>query len=79
MKLQTLEVSLELAHLHVVSIDRVLFDVARLVDLIDEDLGVAVSNKPLDSQGNNNAQFMDQDLVLGAIVGLFVVDLQDVF
>jgi hypothetical protein len=50
-------------------------DVAHLVDLIDDDLGVTVSNEPLDSQENSDAQSVDQGLALGAIVGRFVVDL----
>jgi hypothetical protein len=68
-------VSLELAHLSAVGIQRVLLDVAGLVDLVDDDLGVAVGDEPLDSEGNSDAQPMDQGLVLGAVVGLLVVDL----
>jgi hypothetical protein len=49
-----------------------------LVDLIDDDLGVAVRNKSLDLEGNGDAQPMDQGLVLSAIVGRLVMDLQDV-
>jgi hypothetical protein len=74
-KLQALEVSLELMHLSAVSRHRVLPDVTCLVDLIDENLGVAVSNEPLDSQGSNNAQSVDQGLVLGAVIECFVVDM----
>jgi hypothetical protein len=72
-------VSLELAYLGAISIHRILLDVACLVDLIDDDLGVTVSDEPLDSQENSDAQSMDQGLILGAIVGRLVVDLQDVF
>jgi hypothetical protein len=43
--------------------------------LVDDDLGIAVSNKLLDSEGNNDAQPMDQGLVLSAVVGHLVVDL----
>jgi hypothetical protein len=43
--------------------------------MIDDDLGVTVSDEPLDSQGNSDAQSVDQGLVLDAIVGRFVVDL----
>jgi hypothetical protein len=48
-KLQALEVGLELAHLDTVGIHRVLPDVTSLVDLVDDDLRVAVGNKSLDS------------------------------
>jgi hypothetical protein len=46
--------------------------------LIDDVLGVTAGEQPLDSQGNSDARSVDQGLVLGAIVGRFVVDLQDV-
>jgi hypothetical protein len=75
MKLQTLEVGLELAYLSVASVHRILLDVTRLIDLVDDDLGVAVSDEPLDSQGNNDAQSVDHGLVFDAIVGCLVVDL----
>jgi hypothetical protein len=72
---QAFEVGLELSYLGVVGIHRDLLDVSRLVDLVDEDFGVAVGNEPLNSQGDNDAQSVDQGLVLGAIVGRLVVDL----
>jgi hypothetical protein len=68
-------VVLERAHLGAVGVHRFLLDVACLVDLVDDDLGVAVSNESLDSKGNSDAQPMDQDLVLSAVVGRLVVDL----
>jgi hypothetical protein len=46
---QALEVDLELPYLNAVGIHRVLLDVARLVDLVNDDLGVALSDKPPDS------------------------------
>jgi hypothetical protein len=46
--------------------------------LVDDDLGDAVGNKSLDSEGNSDVQPVDQGLVLGAVVGHLVVDLQDV-
>jgi hypothetical protein len=52
---QALEVSLEFAHLSVVGIHRVLLDVAGLVDLVDDDLGVALGDESLDSEGNSDA------------------------
>jgi hypothetical protein len=72
---QALKLSLELAHLSAVGVHRVLLDVTGLVDLVDDDLGVAVGDESLDSEGNNDAQPMDQGLVLGTVVGRFVVDL----
>jgi hypothetical protein len=76
---QALKLNLELSYLSAVGIHRVLLDVACLIDLVDDDLGVAISNEPLDSQGNSDAQFVDQGLIFGTIVGRSVVDLQDVF
>jgi hypothetical protein len=67
-------VVLNLTHFRAVGV-HCLLDVACLVDLIDDDLGVAVRDKSLDSKGNNDAQPMDQGLVLGAIVGRLVMDL----
>jgi hypothetical protein len=68
-------VSLKLAHLSAVGIHRVLLDVAGLIDLVNDDLGVIVGDESLDSEGNNDARPMDQGLVLGAVVGCLVVDL----
>jgi hypothetical protein len=68
-------VVLELAHLGAVGIHCLLLDVARLVYLVDDDLGVLISNDSLDSEGNSNAEPMDQGLVLSVIVGRLVVDL----
>jgi hypothetical protein len=48
-KLQVLEVGLELTHLSTVSVHRVLLDVVGLADLIDDNLRVTVGDKPLDS------------------------------
>jgi hypothetical protein len=69
------EVILKLAHLSAVGVHQVLLDVTGLVDLINNDLGVVVGNESLDSEGNSDAQPMNQGLVLGAIVGHLVVDL----
>jgi hypothetical protein len=41
-------VGLKIPDLDKVSIHRGLLDVARLVDLVNENLGVAVGNEPLD-------------------------------
>jgi hypothetical protein len=50
MELQAFEVSLKLLYLGAISIHRILLDVAHLIDLVDDDLGVAVSDELLDSQ-----------------------------
>jgi hypothetical protein len=47
--------------------------------LVNDDLGVAVGDESLDSEGNSDAQPMDQGLILDAVVGSLVVDIQDVF
>jgi hypothetical protein len=62
-------VILKLAHLNAVGVHRVLLDVTCLVDLVNDDLGVTVGDESLDSEGNNDAQPMDQGLVLSAVVG----------
>jgi hypothetical protein len=72
-------VVLELAHLGAVGVHCFLLDVACLVDLVDDDLGVVVSNELLDSEGNNDAQPVDQGLVLSAVVGRLVVDCKTYF
>jgi hypothetical protein len=41
-------VNLKLPHLSAIGIHRVLLDVAHLVDLVDDDLGVVLSDEPLD-------------------------------
>jgi hypothetical protein len=66
-------VILELAHLGAVGVHCLLLDVACLADLIDDNLGVTVRNKSLDSEGNSDAQPMDQGLVLDAVVGRLVI------
>jgi hypothetical protein len=71
-------VILELSHLGAVAVQRLLLDIARLVDLVDDDLRVTVRDDSLYSEGNNDVQPVDQGLVLGAIVGRLVVDLQNV-
>jgi hypothetical protein len=67
-------VGLELPYLSVVGIHQLLLDVAHLVDLVKDDHGVVVSNKALDSQGNNDAQSVDQGLVFSAVVRRLIVD-----
>jgi hypothetical protein len=78
MELQAFEVNLELPYLDVVGIHRVLLLVARLIDFDDDDLGVTVSDEPLDPQGNIYAQSVDQGLVFGVVDGRLVVDPQNV-
>jgi hypothetical protein len=79
MKLQALEVGLELAYLGAVSVHRIVLDVTCLTDLVNDDLGVVVSDEPLDSQGNSDSLSVDQSLILGTIIGYLVVDLHDIF
>jgi hypothetical protein len=74
-ELQAFEVVLELPDLSAVGIHCVLLDVAQLVDLVNNDLGVAVCNKPLNPQGHGDVQPVNQGLILGTIVGCLVVDL----
>jgi hypothetical protein len=74
-ELKTFEGIFELAHLDTVGVHRFLLDVACLVDLVDDDLGVAISDESLDSEGNSDAQPMDQGHILSAFVGCLVVDL----
>jgi hypothetical protein len=49
MEFQALKVSLELSYLDAISVHRIRLDVACLIDLVDDDLGVTVSDEPLDS------------------------------
>jgi hypothetical protein len=74
-ELQALELGFELLYLGVVGIHHVLLDVACLIDLVDDDLRVTVSDEPLDSQGDSDAPCMDQGIVFGTVVGCLVVDL----
>jgi hypothetical protein len=71
-------VILKLAHLSAVGIHCILLDVADLVDLVNDDLGVTIGGESLDSEENRDVQPVDQGLVLSAVVGHLVVDLQDV-
>jgi hypothetical protein len=71
-------VILKLAHLSAVGVHPVLLDVAGLIDLVNDNLGVAVGDELLDSEVSGDVQPMDQGLILGAVVGCLVVDLQDV-
>jgi hypothetical protein len=75
MEFRALEVGLKLSDLNAVGVHRVLLDVARLVDLVDEDLGVAVGNEPLDSQGYGDAQSVNQGLIFVIVIRHLVVDL----
>jgi hypothetical protein len=53
-ELKTFKVVLKLAHLSAVGIHCFVLDIACLVDLVDDDLGVAVCDESLDSEGNND-------------------------
>jgi hypothetical protein len=47
-------VGLKLPDLGAVGVHCVLLDVARLIDLVDDDFGVVVSNEPLDPEGSGD-------------------------
>jgi hypothetical protein len=74
-KLDPFEVAFKLAHFGAVCIHRIFFGVASLVDLVDDDLGVAVSHESFDPQGDSDAQPMDEGFILSVIVRRLVLDL----
>ena len=69
MKLQAVEVSLELTYLLAMGIHLLLGALPVLVDLLNDDFGVAVSEEPLDAKGGSDPETVDQGLVFGCIVG----------
>ena len=69
MEFQAVEVGFELAYLLAVGIHLLLSAVPILIDLLDDDFGVAVGEEPLDAEGGRNPETMDNSLVLGRIVG----------
>ena len=62
------EVGLELMYLLAVGVHVLLSAVSILVDLLDDDFGVAVGEEPLDAEGGRDPETMDEGLVLGRIV-----------
>ena len=68
MELIPIEVAFELAHLCIVGINRFLRAVPSLVNLLYDDLGVAVGKEPLDAEGGRDPETVDEGLVLGRVV-----------
>jgi hypothetical protein len=75
LELDPLKVAFKFMNLSAVSIHRVLDTVPLLVDLLDNDLGIAKRQISLDAKGNCYAEPVDQGFVLCTIVGGLVVDL----
>ena len=67
-ELQTVEVGLELTYLLAVGIHLLLGALPVLVDLLDDDFGVAVGKEPLDAKGGRDPETVDEGLVLGHVV-----------
>ena len=63
------EVGLELMYLLAVGIHVLLSAVPILVDLLDDDFGVAVGEEPLDAKGGCDPETVDKSLVFGCVVG----------
>ena len=68
MELQAVEVGLKLAYLLVVGAHLLLGAVPVLVDLLDDDFGVAVGEEPLDAEGGSDPETVDEGLILGRVV-----------
>jgi hypothetical protein len=78
LKFNSLKVAFEFADLSAVGIHRVLDVVPLLVDLFDDDLGIAKSQYSLDAKGHCYAESVNQSFVLYSIVGGLLVYLQDI-
>ena len=59
---------LKLAYLLAVGIHLLLGALPVLVDLLDDDFGVAVGKEPLDVEGGRDPETVDEGLVLGRVV-----------
>ena len=68
MKFQAVEVGLEIADILAVGVHLLLGALPVLVDLLNDDFGVAVGEKPLDAKGGSDPETVDKGLVLGRIV-----------
>ena len=66
---EAVEVRLEFSYLLVVGVHLLLGALPVLVDLLNDDFGVAVSEEPLDAKGGSDPETVDQGLVFGCIVG----------
>jgi hypothetical protein len=75
LKLDPLEVAVEFMNLSAIGIHRVLDAIPLLVDLLDDDLGIAKSQYSLDAKGHCYMEPMDQGFILCTVVGGLVVNL----
>ena len=60
---------LELVYLLAVGVHLFLGALPVLVDLLYDDFGVSIGEKPLDAKGGSDPETVDKGLVLGCIVG----------
>ena len=67
-ELQTIGLSFVLPDLPAVGIHLLLGALPVLVDLLYDDFGVALGEKPLDAEGGGDPEIVDEGLVLGCIV-----------
>ena len=79
MEFLAVEVGLELMYLLAVGVHVLLSAVPILVDLLDDDFGVAIGKEPLDAKGGSDPETVDKGLILGCIVSGLEEYLQDVF
>jgi hypothetical protein len=56
---QALEVGLKLPDLSAIGVHHVVLDVARLIDLVDDDVGLVIGTDPLDPKGYGDMQSMN--------------------
>ena len=68
MEFQAVEVVLKLAYLLAVGVYLFLGALPILVDLLYDDFGVAIGEKPLDAKGGGDPKTVDESLVLGCVV-----------
>ena len=68
MEFEAVEVRLEFSYLLVVGVHLLLGALPVLVDLLYDDLGVAVDEEPLDAEGGGDLETMDEGLVLSCVV-----------
>ena len=79
LELDSLEVAFEFSNLSAVSIYCVFDTTPLVIDLLDDDLGIAIGQQSLDAKGHCNSEPVDQSFILHPIVGGLVVYLQNVF
>ena len=69
MEFLAVEVGLEFMYLLAVGVHVLLSAISILVDLLDDDFGVAVGEEPLDAKGGRDPETVDEGLILTRIVG----------